>query len=51
MLKLYNKILFHSCFSMLPKSISFYGAAGLYKAYALDMSQFPNLFNSTRIPR
>ncbi|XP_052287068.1 carnitine O-palmitoyltransferase 2, mitochondrial-like isoform X2 [Dreissena polymorpha] len=35
---------------MLPKSISFYGAYW-YKAFPLDMSQYPNLFNSTRIPR
>ncbi|XP_023227745.1 carnitine O-palmitoyltransferase 2, mitochondrial-like [Centruroides sculpturatus] len=32
-----------------PKSISWYGAY-LFKAFPLDMSQFHNLFNSTRIP-
>jgi len=35
---------------MLPKSLSWYGAYW-YKAFPLDMSQFGNLFNSTRIPR
>ncbi|XP_052778976.1 carnitine O-palmitoyltransferase 2, mitochondrial-like isoform X2 [Mya arenaria] len=34
----------------LPKSVSFYGAYW-YKAFPLDMSQYANLFNSTRIPR
>lgn len=34
----------------LPKAISFYGAYW-YKAFPLDMSQFPSLFNSTRIPK
>ncbi|XP_060576192.1 carnitine O-palmitoyltransferase 2, mitochondrial-like isoform X2 [Ruditapes philippinarum] len=35
---------------MLPKAVSFYGAYW-YKAFPLDMSQYPNLFNSTRIPK
>ena len=35
---------------MVPSAISWY-AAYLYKAFPLDMSQFPRLFNSTRIPR
>ncbi|KAL5014600.1 hypothetical protein ScPMuIL_008870 [Solemya velum] len=35
---------------LLPKSVSFYGAYW-YKAFPLDMSQYGNLFNSTRIPR
>ncbi|KAL3852858.1 hypothetical protein ACJMK2_016467 [Sinanodonta woodiana] len=35
---------------LLPKSVSFYGAYW-YKAFPLDMSQYPRLFNSTRIPR
>lgn len=35
--------------SLLPSSLSWYGAY-LYKAYPLDMSQYPNLFNTTRIP-
>ena len=35
---------------MLPKAVSWYGAYW-YKAFPLDMSQFPRLFNSTRIPK
>ncbi|XP_045164970.2 carnitine O-palmitoyltransferase 2, mitochondrial-like isoform X2 [Mercenaria mercenaria] len=35
---------------MLPQAISFYGAYW-YKAFPLDMSQYPNLYNSTRIPK
>ena len=35
---------------MLPRSIAFYGAAAC-GAYALDMSQYANLFRSTRIPK
>lgn len=35
---------------LLPKSVSFYGAY-LFKAFPLDMSQFQNLFSSTRIPK
>lgn len=34
---------------LLPPSLSWYGAY-LFKAYPLDMSQYPNLFNTTRIP-
>lgn len=34
----------------MPKPIAWYGAY-LFKAFPLDMSQFNNLFNSTRIPR
>jgi len=35
----------------MPKSIAFYPSAALYKAFPLDMSQYGNLFSSTRIPR
>jgi len=35
---------------MLPRSVAFYGAAAT-GAYPLDMSQYHNLFRSTRIPR
>jgi carnitine O-palmitoyltransferase 2 len=38
----------HFC-KLLPQSFSFYGAAA-FGAYPLDMSQYKNLFNSTRIP-
>ncbi|RLN75032.1 hypothetical protein BBJ28_00027083, partial [Nothophytophthora sp. Chile5] len=34
----------------LPESVSFYGAAAM-GAYPLDMTQYKNLFSSTRIPR
>lgn len=34
---------------MLPEAISFYGAAAV-GAYPLDMSQYKNLFQSTRVP-
>lgn len=35
--------------SLLPTSMSFYGAAA-FGAYPLDMSQYANLFESTRVP-
>ncbi|ERL94621.1 hypothetical protein D910_11897 [Dendroctonus ponderosae] len=35
--------------SSLPESLSWHGAY-LFKAYPLDMSQYPSLFNSTRVP-
>lgn len=35
---------------LLPRSIAFYGAAAT-GAYALDMSQYANLFRSTRVPQ
>ncbi|XP_060537117.1 carnitine O-palmitoyltransferase 2, mitochondrial [Cylas formicarius] len=41
--------MFRNICAMLPQSLSWYGAY-LFKAYPLDMSQYPNLFNSTRIP-
>lgn len=41
---------FRKFVSYLPESISWYGAL-LHKAFPLDMSQYGNLFNSTRIPR
>ena len=34
---------------LLPRSVSFYGAAAV-GAYPLDMSQYDNLFRSTRLP-
>ncbi|KAJ8975817.1 hypothetical protein NQ317_013748 [Molorchus minor] len=40
---------FRTFCSKLPPSLSWYGAY-LYKSYPLDMSQYPNLFNTTRIP-
>lgn len=40
---------FRTLCSTIPSSFSWY-AAYLMKAYPLDMSQYPNLFNSTRIP-
>ena len=44
-----NSAWFDAMCSMLPESIAFYGAAAL-GAYPLDMSQYKNLFQSTRIP-
>eukprot|EP00105_Crassostrea_gigas_P016944 XP_011434533.1 PREDICTED: carnitine O-palmitoyltransferase 2, mitochondrial-like [Crassostrea gigas] len=41
---------FRKVMRMIPSSIAFYGAY-MYKAFPLDMSQYKNLFNSTRIPR
>ncbi|EOD32336.1 carnitine O-acyltransferase [Emiliania huxleyi CCMP1516] len=35
---------------LMPRSVAFYGAAAT-GAYALDMSQYANLFRSTRLPR
>lgn len=40
---------FRNVCSNLPDLISWYGAY-LYKAYPLDMSQYPSLFGTTRIP-
>lgn len=40
---------FRAACSYLPESLSWYGAY-MFKAYPLDMSQYPSLFNSTRIP-
>ncbi|XP_018578914.1 carnitine O-palmitoyltransferase 2, mitochondrial [Anoplophora glabripennis] len=44
-----NTETFRTLCSTLPPSMSWYSAY-LFKAYPLDMSQYPNLFNSTRIP-
>ena len=41
--------MFRRLMRLLPSSLSWYGAY-LYKAFPLDMSQYANLFNSTRIP-
>ncbi|XP_046427567.1 carnitine O-palmitoyltransferase 2, mitochondrial [Neodiprion virginianus] len=35
---------------LVPSSLSFYGSMLLFKAFPLDMSQYDNLFHSTRIP-
>ncbi|CAG9855125.1 unnamed protein product [Phyllotreta striolata] len=40
---------FRSICSKLPTSVSWYGAY-MFNAYPLDMSQYPNLFNTARIP-
>jgi len=40
---------FRTVTGLLPSSVSWYGAY-LFKAYPLDMSQYGNLFNTTRIP-
>ena len=43
-------MIFFIHFRRFPQRFAFYGAA--YKqAYPLDMSQYPKLFNSSRIPR
>ncbi|XP_054005673.1 carnitine O-palmitoyltransferase 2, mitochondrial [Hylaeus anthracinus] len=42
--------LFHTVTRLLPSRISWYGAY-LFKAYPLDMSQYHNLFNTTRLPK
>lgn len=44
-----NTDMFRTVTSLLPSAVSWYGAY-LYNAYPLDMSQYSNLFNSTRIP-
>ncbi|XP_064632032.1 carnitine O-palmitoyltransferase 2, mitochondrial-like [Lineus longissimus] len=41
---------FKKVMRFIPKGLSWYGAY-LYKAFPLDMSQFKNLFSSTRVPR
>lgn len=41
--------LFRNVTRLLPSRFSYYGAY-LFKAYPLDMSQYTNLFNTTRIP-
>lgn len=40
---------FEELVRLLPRSVSFYGAAAV-GAYPLDMSQYANLFRSTRLP-
>ncbi|XP_045529259.1 carnitine O-palmitoyltransferase 2, mitochondrial isoform X1 [Pieris brassicae] len=42
--------LFRTVTGLLPSTLSWYGAY-LFKAFPLDMSQFPGLFNATRIPQ
>ncbi|XP_047346502.1 carnitine O-palmitoyltransferase 2, mitochondrial [Vespa velutina] len=42
--------LFRKVTGLLPSSISWYGAY-LFKAFPLDMSQYPYLFNTSRIPQ
>lgn len=44
-----NTETFRTLCSGLPPSLSWYGAY-LFKAYPLDMSQYPSLFNTARIP-
>ncbi len=39
------------CFRMTPRRLSWLVSAFLFKAFPLDMSQYPSLFNTTRIPR
>ncbi|KAF8768318.1 Carnitine O-palmitoyltransferase 2 like protein [Argiope bruennichi] len=41
---------FRKTMRLIPRPFAWYGAY-LFKAFPLDMSQFGNLFNSTRIPR
>ncbi|XP_054722651.1 carnitine O-palmitoyltransferase 2, mitochondrial-like [Uloborus diversus] len=41
---------FRKLMRLMPRKFAWYGAY-LFKAFPLDMSQFNNLFNSTRIPR
>ncbi|XP_011150518.1 carnitine O-palmitoyltransferase 2, mitochondrial isoform X2 [Harpegnathos saltator] len=41
--------LFRNVTRLIPSHFSYYGAY-LFKAYPLDMSQYKNLFNTTRIP-
>lgn len=41
--------LFRTITGLLPSSVSWYGAYA-FKAFPLDMSQFPGLFGATRIP-
>lgn len=47
---LYNKSWVRRGISLLPSSLSYYGAYAT-DTYALDMSQYANLFSSTRIPK
>ncbi|XP_076246066.1 carnitine palmitoyltransferase 2 isoform X2 [Calliopsis andreniformis] len=42
--------LFHIITRLLPPQYSWYGAY-LFKAFPLDMSQYHNLFNTTRLPK
>ncbi|XP_076280152.1 carnitine palmitoyltransferase 2 [Lasioglossum baleicum] len=42
--------LFHLVTRVLPSKVSWYGAY-LFNAYPLDMSQYHNLFNTTRLPK
>ncbi|KAF7248941.1 hypothetical protein EG68_08700 [Paragonimus skrjabini miyazakii] len=42
--------LFYRTMRWVPKSVATY-AAYMFNAYPLDMSQYPSMFNSTRIPK
>ncbi|CAL7946660.1 unnamed protein product [Xylocopa violacea] len=42
--------IFHTVTRLLPPKFSWYGAY-LFKAFPLDMSQYHNLFNTTRLPK
>ncbi|VDP91315.1 unnamed protein product [Echinostoma caproni] len=41
---------FHQTMRFVPKSVATY-AAYMFKAFPLDMSQYPSMFNGTRIPK
>ena len=41
--------MFDECVRLIPRNVSFYGAA-IVGAYPLDMSQYANLLRSTRVP-
>lgn len=45
-----NTYLFRQIMRRMPKAVSTY-AAYLFKAYPLDMSQYPSMFRGTRLPK
>lgn len=48
--KVSDSVMYHLVTKLLPSRIKAYGSYA-FKAFPLDMSQYPNLFNTTRIPR
>ncbi|XP_031846888.2 carnitine palmitoyltransferase 2 isoform X1 [Nomia melanderi] len=43
--------LFHTTIRLLPPQLTWWIACVLFQAYPLDMSQYCNLFNTTRLPK
>lgn len=49
--EVYNNPIFQNVVKLLPPKYGYLAAAGLAQSYPLDMSQYPRLFKSTRVPK